>query len=187
MLRKLISALLLLVIVMTCLTGCGTDLIRGIIKEYEDNKDGIISEFRELKDGMLNEFNDWIDSITQQTLTEDKKLKGEREPGMDDYVGSYEAEYIRFNGEEYIFGGTLPDRKNGSALKVTYSLNIESGKAALYWLESADGHILIGDKEQHMIAEVTAEDVYKFTFDAGYNFIVLKGHDFTGSLSLVVE
>lgn len=55
-------------IVMTCLTGCGTDLIRGIIKEYEDNKDGIISEFRELKDGMLNEFNDWIDSITQYTL-----------------------------------------------------------------------------------------------------------------------
>ncbi|MCU0080209.1 hypothetical protein [Extibacter muris] len=187
MLRKLISALLLLVIVMTCLTGCGTDLIRGIIKEYEDNKDGIISEFRELKDGTLNEFNDWIDSITQYTLTEDKKLKGEREPGMDDYVGSYEAEYIRFNGEEYIFGGTLPDRKNGSALKVTYSLNIESGKAALYWLESADGHILLGDKEQHMIAEVTAEDVYRFTFDAGYNFIVLKGDDFTGSLSLVVE
>ena len=187
MLRKLISALLLLAVMMTCLTGCGMDLIRGIIKEYEDNKDGIISEFRELKDGMLNEFNDWIDSITQYTLTEDKKLKGEREHGMDDYVGSYEAEYIRFNGEEYIFGGTLPDRKNGSALKVTYSLNIESGKAALYWLESADGHILLGDKEQHMIAEVTAEDVYKFTFDAGYNFIVLKGHDFTGSLSLVVE
>ena len=53
MLRKLISALLLLAVMMTCLTGCGMDLIRGIIKEYEDNKDGIISEFRELKDGML--------------------------------------------------------------------------------------------------------------------------------------
>lgn len=187
MLRKLISALLLLAIMMTCLTGCSTNLIHGIIKEYEDNKDGIISEFRELKDGMLNEFNDWMDSITQYKLTEDKKLKGERELGMNDYVGSYEAEYIRFSGEEYIFGGTLPDRKNSNTLKVTYSLNIKSGKAALYWLESVDGHIILGDKEQHMIAEVTAENVYRFTFDAGYNFIVLKGDDFTGSLSLKVE
>lgn len=67
MLRKLISALLLLAVMMTCITRCGTDLIRGIIKAYEDNKDGIISEFLELKDGMLNEFNDWIDSITQYT------------------------------------------------------------------------------------------------------------------------
>ena len=187
MLRKLISGLLLLAALTTSLTGCGMDLARGIIREYEDNKDSIKSELHELKDGIKNEFNDWMSSISRYSLTRDKSLKGKRELGIDDYVGSYEAEYIRFNGEEYIFGGTLPDRKNGSALKVTYSLNIESGKAALYWLESADGHILIGDKEQHMIAEVTAEDVYKFTFDAGYNFIVLKGHDFTGSLSLVVE
>ena len=38
-----------------------------------------------------------------------------------------------------------------------------------------------------MIAEETAEGVYRFTFDAGYNFIVPKGDDFTGSLSLIVE
>ena len=69
MLRKLISALLLLVIVMTCLTGCGTDLIRGIIKEYEDNKDGIKSELHELKDGIKNEFNDWMGSISRYSLT----------------------------------------------------------------------------------------------------------------------
>ena len=38
-----------------------------------------------------------------------------------------------------------------------------------------------------MIAEVTDEGVYEFTFNAGDNFIVLKGDDFTGSLSLKVE
>ncbi|MCJ7837578.1 hypothetical protein MUB23_19580 [Cuneatibacter sp. NSJ-177] len=54
-------------------------------------------------------------------------------------------------------------------------------------MESADGYILLGDKEQNMIAEETAEGVYRFTFDAGYNFIVPKGDDFTGSLSLIVE
>lgn len=79
------------------------------------------------------------------------------------------------------------ERENGSTLKVTYSLNIKSGTAALYWLGSTDEHIILGDKEEHMIAEVTDEDVYEFTFNAGDNFIVLKGDDFTGSLSLKVE
>ncbi len=187
MLRKLIFGLLLLAVLMTRLTGCGIDLARGIIREYEDNKDGIKSELHELTDGIKNEFNDWMCSISQYRLTEDKNLKGERESGIDDYVGSYEAEYARFNGKEYIFGGTLMERENGNTLTVTYSLNIKSGTAALYWLGSTDEHIIFGNKEEHMIAEMTAEDVYEFTFNAGDNFIVLKGDDFTGSLSLKVE
>lgn len=187
MLRKWIPVLLLLTVLMTSLSGCGMDLVHGIIKEYEDNKDGIKSELHELKDGIKNEFNDWMCSISQYCLTEDNNLKGEREFGVDDYVGSYEAEYIRFNGEEYIFGGTSMERENGSTLKVTYSLNIKSGTAALYWLGSTDEHIIFGDKDEHIITEVTAEDVYEFTFNVGDNFIVLKGDDFTGSLSLKVE
>lgn len=38
-----------------------------------------------------------------------------------------------------------------------------------------------------MIAEMTAEGVYEFTFNAGDNFIILKDDDFTGSLLLKVE
>ncbi len=152
MLRKLISVLLLLAVLMTSLTGCGIDLARGIVREYEDNKDGIKSELHELKDGIKNEFNDWMGSISQYRLTEDKNLKGVRKSGIDDYVGSYEAEYTRFNGEEYIFGGTLMERENGNTLKVTYSLNIKSGTATLYWLGSTDEHIILGNKEEHMIA-----------------------------------
>ena len=151
MLRKLISGLLLLAALTTSLTGCGMDLARGIIREYEDNKDSIKSELHELKDGIKNEFNDWMGSISRYSLTGDKSLKGKRELGIDDYVGSYEAEYTRFNGEKYIFGGTSMERENGSTLKVTYSLNIKSGTAALYWLGSTDEHIILGDKEEHMI------------------------------------
>ena len=106
MLRKLIPGLLLLAALTTSLTECGMDLARGIIREYEDNKDGIKSELHELKDGIKNEFNDWMSSISRYSLTRDKSLKGKRELGIDDYVGSYEAEYTRFNGEKYIFGGT---------------------------------------------------------------------------------
>lgn len=61
------------------------------------------------------------------------------------------------------------------------------GTAALYWLGSTDEHIILGDKEKHMMAEVPAKDDYEFTFNDGDHFIVLKGDDFTGSLSLKVE
>lgn len=47
--------------------------------------------------------------------------------------------------------------------------------------------IISGEKEKHVIAEGTDEDVYEFTFSAGDNFIVLEGEDFTGELSLEVE
>lgn len=186
MLRKLIPALLLILILMTSLTGC-MGLGRGIIKEFEDNKDGIMSEVNELKDGIADELNDWLESISKYNITKDKNLKGERKLGVDNYVGSYEAEYIQFNGKEYIFGGTSMERENGNTLKVTYTFGIESGTAKLYWLGSTEDHIISGDKEEHIIVEVAANDVYEFTISAGDNFIVLKGDDFTGSLSLKVE
>lgn len=57
----------------------------------------------------------------------------------------------------------------------------------MYWLGSPESHIISGDKEIHMIIEVTAADVYEFTMPPGDNFIVLEGSDFTGNLSLKVE
>lgn len=184
--RKLISVFLLMLSMTLCLTGC-SELGSGLIRELEDNKDGIKSELEELKEGLKAEFNDWAGSISKYSITKDKVLAGKREVGDDDYVGSYEAEYHQFNGKEYIFGGTLVDREKGNALKITYSLHIQSGSAALYWLGSPDDHILSGDKEVHMITEVAVNDVYAFTMTAGDNFIVLKGDNFTGSLSMKVE
>ncbi|MBD5548694.1 MAG: hypothetical protein HDQ97_15120 [Lachnospiraceae bacterium] len=78
-------------------------------------------------------------------------------------------------------------RDSDSTLKVTYSLSIQSGTATLYWLESEEEHVISGEKVKYAIAEVTAADVCEFTVDAGDNFIVLKGNDFTGSLSLEIE
>lgn len=186
--RKLISALLLLSILTVSLTGCGMDdLFDGFVKEYEDNKDGIKSEIKELKDGLRNEINDWMSSASQYSLTKDKDLTGKRKCKGDNYVGTYQADYNEFNGKEYIFGGTSMKRVDGSALTVTYSIRIQSGEAVLYWLESTDEHIILGDKEKHIIAKATDEDVYSFTVNAGDNFIVFEGDSFTGSLSLQVK
>lgn len=187
MLRKWISVVLLMILPAVCLTGCGVDLVHGIIREYEDNKESIHGELRELIDSAKDEIDEWMGSASSYALTGEKSLKGTRKTGIDEYVGSYEAEYEQFNGEEYLFGGTSMERENGSALKVTYSLHIQSGRAVLYWLGSKEEHIISGEKEKHVIAEGTDEDVYEFTFSAGDNFIVLEGEDFTGELSLEVE
>lgn len=185
--HKSIFVLLPLLILLTSLTGCGMELARGIIREYEDNKEGIKSELQELKDGLKEEINDWMSSASRYSLTADENLVGERKSGADNYVGSYEAEYSQFIGEEYIFGGTSLRRESGSTLKVSYSLSIQSGTAVLYWLESEEEHVISGDKKKYVIAEVTAADVCEFTVDAGDNFIILEGNDFTGSLLLEIE
>lgn len=81
--HKSIFVLLLLLILLTSLTGCGMKLARGIIREYEDNKEGIKSELQELKDGFKEEINDWMGSVSRYSLTADENLVGERKSGAD--------------------------------------------------------------------------------------------------------
>lgn len=177
MMRKLISAAAA-VLLLVSLTGCGTDLVTGFIKEYKDNKDGIHQELRELWDGFLEEANDWSEAFATHSITKDQDLIGNREKGVDNYVGTYEASYTQFDGEEYIFGGTSLRRRDGGDLCVTYSLTVQSGGATLYWME--------GDNKI-VIAEASDEGVYEFTIHAGKNFIVLEGEKFTGTLTLNVD
>lgn len=189
MIRRMIRAALLALLLSTCLSGCGTGLGRGILREaaelgdglleeWKDNKDGIKQELYELVDVLFEEINAWSDSAATHSITSDDLIVGERRQGGDNYVGSYEADYSQFTGEEYIFGGTSLKRTDGSDLKVSYSLTIRSGRATLYWLDG---------EEEKLIADTSVQDTYEFTIHAGGNFIVLRGEDFTGSLSLEVE
>lgn len=177
MIRKLISVEISILLLVN-LAGCGTDLESGIRKEFEDNKDGIRQELGELWDGFLEEINEWSNYLATHSITKDHDLIGDREKGVDDYVGTYEAAYTQFDDEEFIFGGTSLKRKDGSDLHVTYSLIVQSGEAVLYWME--------GENEV-VIADASDKGVYEFTIHAGKNFIVLKGEEFTGNLSLNVE
>lgn len=176
MMRRLIFAAVS-VLLLVNLAGCGTDLVKGFIKEYEDNKEGIHQELGELWDGFLEEANDWSESFATHSITKDQDLIGSRERGADNYVGTYEASYTQFDGEEYIFGGTTLKRKDGGNLYATYSLTVRSGEATLYWME--------GDNKI-VIADTSNEGIYEFTIHAGKNFIVLEGETFTGTLNLNV-
>lgn len=131
-----------------------------------------------MKDTIINGYDNLIQSISKHALTKDKNLVGERKYTDDEYTGTYDADYHNFNGEEFLFGGTALERKEGNSLKVTYTLKITEGTASLYWLAAG---------EQYAIATETAEDVYEFSISAGDNFIVLKGDDFSGVLTITVE
>ena len=177
MMRKLISAAVS-VLLLAGLARCGADLGKGLIKEYEDNKEGIHQELGELWEGFLEEANDWSESFATHSITKDQDLIGNREKGIDNYVGTYEATYTQFDGEEYIFGGTSVKRGEGSNLYATYSLTVQSGEATLYWMNGDD---------KIVIADTSNEGIYEFTIHAGKNFIVLEGETFTGTLDLNVS
>ncbi len=200
MARRWIAVSLLVFLMTVCLTGCGMGIGHGIIKEFTENKDSILEELTEFKDSlveelegsgddirleihelvdcMLEEINDWSGVAATHHVTGDDSLAGERERGADDYVGVYRADYSGFTGEEYIFGGTALKRTNGSELEAAYSLTVTSGTAVLYWLDG---------EEEKIIADAPGEDVYSFRIHAGGNFLVLKGDNFTGSLTLAVN
>lgn len=102
MLRKWILAVVFTLILMTSVTGCGIELDQYITKEFEDGIDSIKRGVNKLKDGIEDVLNNWLEAFSKHDLTEDKALKGERKFRMDDYVGSYRAEYSRFSGENFI-------------------------------------------------------------------------------------
>lgn len=158
---KVIISAVLIFCLMTTMAGCSSN--------HNSNS---------LKDNLLDGWNNWMQSFSRHALTKDKNLQGDREKGVDEYTGSYTAEYSDFNGEEYIFGGTALERNKGSNLKVTYSLEITSGSATLYWATSG---------EKRTISSETAEDVYNLTLSSGDNYIVLNGEHFIGTLKLTVE
>lgn len=131
----------------------------------------------DLKEDLLDGFNHWMQSLSKYALTKDKDLQGEKKTGIDDYTGTYGADYQGFNGEEVLFGGTAWERKNGNHLDVTYGLTIESGTAELLWISGTD---------QYTIASESQEGTKIYTLSAGDNYLVLKGENFTGGLDVTV-
>lgn len=131
-----------------------------------------------LKDNLLDGFDNWLQSVSRHALTKEKDLQGEKKAGIDDYTGTYTADYRKFNGEEVLFGGTTWERKNGNRLQVTYVLTIESGTAQLRWSSGNDEYTIAGE---------TSEDTKEYTLASGDNYLVLTGGDFTGSLEVTVK
>ncbi len=131
-----------------------------------------------IKDNLLDGYDNLLQSVSKHALTKEDDLQGDKNEGSDAYTGTYTATYDEFNGKEYIFGGTALERENGNQLKVTYTLSIDEGTAELYWIAGND---------EYTIANDNSEDTKEYTISSGDNYIVLKGKDFSGTLTIVVE
>ena len=58
------------------------------------------------KDEILNHYNNIVQSAGVIELTGKLSLEGTKEKGIDDYTGTYTADYENFSDSEYLFGGT---------------------------------------------------------------------------------
>lgn len=71
------------------------------------------------KEKVINEFDNTIKMISDNILTKDERLVGDRVFGVDHYVEAYKANYKDFSREEILFGGTTIERK----MVVLFTLN----------------------------------------------------------------
>ncbi len=130
------------------------------------------------KEKLVNGFNEFLQSVSPYALTRDAQLAGKRSMGTDSYTGSYTADYHDYSGEEILFGGTTLHRDDGDQLTVTYTLEVTSGSASLYWLEKGTRHPIAGD---------SGKGTYEITLSEGDNYIILSGRSFTGHLAVSVN
>lgn len=89
------------------------------------------------KDEILNHYNNIVQSAGSAELTGNLSLQGEKEKGIDDYTGSYQADYKDFSDTEYLFGGTSIKREAGKEISITCNLEVDEGTAKVFWSSGA--------------------------------------------------
>ena len=81
------------------------------------------------KDEVLDQYNNIVQSAGSIALTGNSSLQGTKEKGIDDYTGSYTANYEDFSDTEYWFGGTSIKREASNELSIDCTLEVTDGIA----------------------------------------------------------
>ena len=109
------------------------------------------------KDEILNHYNNMVQSAGSIELTGKSSLQGKKEKGIDDYTGTYTADYANFSGTEYLFGGTSIKREAGKELSIDCTLEITEGTAKVFWISGSDEAVTL--IEASILDNVTRESV----------------------------
>ena len=131
------------------------------------------------KDEILNHYNNIVQSAGSAELTGNLSLQGEKEKGIDDYTGSYQADYKDFSDTEYLFGGTSIKREAGKEISITCNLEVDEGTAKVFWSSGAE--------EPVTLIETTGEYQDTITLPDGGNYIGIECENFTGNIKLEIE
>ena len=128
------------------------------------------------KDEVLNQYNNIVQSAGSIALTGNSSLQGTKEKGIDDYTGSYTANYKNFSDTEYLFGGTSINREAGKELSIDCTLEVMEGTAKVFWISGSD--------EAVTLIEITGSYNDTITLPEGGNYIGIEGENFTGCIEL---
>ena len=130
------------------------------------------------KDGIINTYNNFLQDTSINGLTKNNKLEGEREFGIDEYVGTYKANYNKKTKEETIFGGTVLDRENGNTISLKIKVEKQSGSIEIINNSGTESEILIND---------TGEVEKNIDVKEKSYYLKIKVTDFTGNVEIVAE
>ena len=131
------------------------------------------------KDEVLDQYNNIVQSAGSIALTGNSSLQGTKEKGIDDYTGTYTADYANFSGTEYLFGGTSIKREAGKELSIDCTLEITEGTAKVFWISGSD--------EAVTLIEATGTYSDTITLPDGGNYIGIECENFTGNIELDIE
>lgn len=131
------------------------------------------------KDEVLNQYNNIVQSAGSIALTGNSSLQGTKEKGIDDYTGSYTANYKNFSDTEYLFGGTSIKREAGKELSIDCTLEVMEGTAKVFWISGSD--------EAVTLIEATGTYSDTITLPDGGNYIGIECENFTGNIELNIE
>ena len=131
------------------------------------------------KDEVLDQYNNIVQSAGSIALTGNSSLQGTKEKGIDDYTGSYTANYEDFSDTEYLFGGTSIKREAGKDLSIDCALEVTEGTAKVFWISGAD--------EEVTLLETTGTYSDTITLPGGGNYIGIECENFTGNIELNIE
>ena len=128
------------------------------------------------KDEVLNQYNNIVQSAGSIALTRNSSLQGTKGKGIDDYTGSYTANYKNFSDTEYLLGGTSIKREAGKELSIDCTLEVMEGTAKVFWISGSD--------EAVTLIEITGTYNDTITLPEGGNYIGIEGENFTGCIEL---
>ena len=131
------------------------------------------------KDEILDHYNNIVQSAGTIELTGKLSLEGTKEKGIDDYTGTYTADYENFSDTEYVFGGTSIKREAGKELSIDCTLEVTEGTAKVFWISGSD--------EAVTLIETTGTYSDTITLPDGGNYIGIECEDFTGNIELNIE
>ena len=131
------------------------------------------------KDEIVEQYNQALQAVGDNGLTNNNDLQGKRNLGADSYVGTYEADYENFSGEEILFGGTALERDDGNEIKISCNMDKTSGTLKLI--------LQTGTNDPEVLCDTETSYSETIELPSASNYIIVEAENFTGSLDLTIE